>query len=94
MEYRMAFLIKVGPIYCPVKGCSCQAATWTAMQMEFCYRHVRYTVVILDKDNLPHPWCPLCDILMSWRYLNRQNQRTAKCKKGVEWKRQRLATVE
>ena len=40
------------------------------MKVQFWHRHVRDTVVILEEGKLPHPRCPLCDILVPWRYLN------------------------
>ena len=66
-EYRMAFLTKAVPISCPVEGCSGREATQTAMRMNFWKRNVRDTVVILEEGNLPHPQCPLCDMMVPWR---------------------------
>ena len=46
--YCMAFLSKGGPQSCPVEGLPGRAATRTAMQVYFLYRHVMDTVVILE----------------------------------------------
>ena len=56
--YKMAFLTRVEPSSCPVKGCNGRALTKTAMWLHFWHRHVRDTVVILEEGTLPHPRCP------------------------------------
>ena len=61
--YRMAFPEKAGPRPFPVEGCSGRG-------VYFWNRHVRDTVVILEEVNSPHPWYPMCDILLLWRALN------------------------
>ena len=38
--------------------------------VHFWNRHVRDTVVILEEVNSPHPWYPMCDILLLWIALN------------------------
>ena len=53
--------------------------------------NVRDTVVILEDFNLPHPRCPLCDMLGLWRLLNVVHWCTAQYKEGAEQKQQRLA---
>ena len=73
----MAFPAKAGPRTCPVKRCSGRSAMQTAIQVRFWYRHVQDTVVILEEGNLPHPRCPMCDMLVLWRSLNRMHRRTA-----------------
>ena len=78
----MTFPEKVVPSPCPFEVCSVWAVTRTAMLVNFWYRHVRDTVVILEEGNLPHPRFPLCNILVPWRFLNGMHQRTAQCKKG------------
>ena len=62
--YTMAFPTAGGARNCLVKGCWGQAATQTAMQVQFFHRHVQYTVIILEDGNLPHPRCPQCEILV------------------------------
>ena len=59
--YRMVFPVQAGPRTCPVEGCSGWASTRTAMKVHFWHRHVRDTIVILEKGNLPHSWCLLCE---------------------------------
>ena len=39
--------------------------------------NIRYTMVILEEGNLPHPRCPLCDILVPWKALNGTHRSTA-----------------
>ena len=55
--YRMAFLANVGLHSYLVEGFPGQAGTKMAMQIHFLYRHVLDTVVIMEKGNLPYPWC-------------------------------------
>ena len=92
--YRMAFPIQGGPRSCPVEGCPGRSGTRTAMQMHFCNRHVQYIVIILEEENLPHPRCSQCDILVPCRELNGRRHATAMCKKGVERKRRRMVEAE
>ena len=92
--YRMAFTEWVEPRPCPVKGCSGQASTRTAMKVHFWHRHVRDTVEILEGGNLSHPRCPLCDILVPWKALNETHRHTSQCNWGAETKRQCLAVEE
>ena len=74
--YRMEFPAKAGPRTCLVEGCSGRVAAHTEMRVHFWHRHVQDTVVIPEEGNLPHPQFPLCDILVSWRSLNRMHWRT------------------
>ena len=64
------------------------------MQVHFLYWNVRYTVVILEEGNLPHPRCPRCDMLVPRRTLNGRHLSTAQCVRGVERKRRWLAEEE
>ena len=34
------------------------------IRVHFLHRHIRYTVVILEDDNLPYPLCLHCDIMV------------------------------
>ena len=54
-----------------------RASKRTYMMVQLCHRYVRDTVVILEEGNLPHPWFPLCDILLTWKDLNGMHRRTA-----------------
>ena len=92
--YRMVFTAREGARPCPVEGCSGLASTRTAMRVHFCHRHVRDTVVILEEGNLPHPLCPLCDMLVPWKALNGTHRRTAQCNRGLERKRRQLPAEE
>ena len=56
--------------------------------------HVLDTVVILEKGNFPHQRCPQCNILITWRTLNKRYHDTVQCARGAEQKRQRLAEAE
>ena len=51
-------------------------------------------MVILEEGNLPHPWCPLCDILVPWKALNRTHMCMAKFTRVMEQKRRRLEAEE
>ena len=57
--YRIEFP-KGGTKACPVEGCPGRAGTRTAMQVQFCRRHVKDIMIILEEGNLPHPRCPRC----------------------------------
>ena len=92
--YRMMFPTREGPRPFPVKGCSGRASTRTAMRVNLCHRHVRYTVVILEEGNLHHPRCPLCDIMVLWKALNGTYKCKAQCTQGAERKRQQLVAEE
>ena len=92
--YRMAFPARAGPRPCPVEGCSGQASTRTAMRVHFWHRHVRDTAVILEEGNLPHPRCPLCDMLVPCKAPNETHRSTSQCTRGAERKRRRLAAEE
>ena len=53
--YRMALPTAGGLLSCPVESCPEQVAMRMAILVNFMHLHVRDTVVILDKGNLPHP---------------------------------------
>ena len=63
-KFRMEFPTKAVMRPCPVEGCSIQAGAQTSMKVHLWHRNVRYTVVILEEGNLPHPPCPLCYMLV------------------------------
>ena len=94
ITYRIYFPAKAGPKPCPVEGCSGRESIWMEMRVHFWHRNVRDTVVILEEGNLPHPWCPMCDIMAPWRNLNGTHRRTSQCKRGAEWNQRRLAAEE
>ena len=56
--------------------------------------HFRDTLIILEEGNLPHPWCPWCDILAPCKALNRRQVTTAQCDKEEERNRQLLKEEE
>ena len=80
-----------GPRTCPVEGCRGRVVTRAAMRVQFLHRHVRYTIIIMEEGNLPHPRCPRCDMMVPWRDKNEWHVNTAHCAKGAERKRRRLA---
>ena len=77
-----------------MEGCPGALATRTAMRVHFVHRKVQDTVVMLEEGNLPHPWCPWCDLQVPRKALNGSHLGTAQCKKGAERKRRRLAETE
>ena len=79
---------------CPVEGCPGVSETRAAMRVHFVHRHVHDTVVILEEDNLPLPWCPRCDLQVSRKALNGRHMETNQCRTGAERKLQRLAAAE
>ena len=91
----MAFLTRERPRHCPVEGCSGKGeATRNAMRVHFWHMHVQDTVVILEEGDLPHPRCPLCDMLVPWWSLNVSHNVTAQCEKGTEQKQWQLLDQE
>ena len=64
------------------------------MPVHFFHQHVQDNVVILEEGNLPHPWCPRFDMLVTWHDLNRRHLSIAQCVMGAESKRRRLAEEE
>ena len=83
ITYRMAFPARAETIPCPVKGCCVRAFTKTATRVHSWHRNVRDALVILEDRNLPHPQCPLYDILVPWRDLNWTHRRTSHCNRGA-----------
>ena len=61
-----------------------------AMQVHLFHQHIWDTVIILEEGNLPHPRCPRCNMLVTWRALNGRHLATTQCAKGEERKRRRL----
>ena len=51
-------------------------------------------MIILEEGKLPHPWCPQCDMLVTWRALNRRHLATTQCAKGAERKRRQMVEEE
>ena len=92
--YQIEFPTKGGARECPVESCPGRAGTRTAMRVHFWCRHVRDVVIILEEGNLPHPRCPQCDMLVSWRSLNGRHKSTAVCRSGEERKRRRMEETE
>ena len=84
-KFSVVFPAKARPSTFLVEGRSGWAATQTSVRAHFWKQHVQDTVVKLEEGNLPHPPCPMCNMLVPWRYLNRMHRLTAQCKKGVEW---------
>ena len=64
------------------------------LRVHFLHYHVQETVIIVDESNLPHPRCPLCDIMVLWVGLNGLHPNTAQCEIGLYRKRRRLAADE
>ena len=64
------------------------------MRVHFLHRHVRFTVVILEEGNLPHPRCPRYDMLFPWRVLNRRHLSTTQCSRGAEQNQRRFEEEE
>ena len=53
--YMVSFSRAARSIGCPVGDCERRATICTNLQIHFVHRHVRYTVVILEEGNRPHP---------------------------------------
>ena len=66
----------------------------TGLRVDFAHRHVRDTVIIMEKGNLTHLRCPWCDIMVLWEALNVYHLNTTKCAKGAKRKRPGLAVEE
>ena len=51
-------------------------------------------MVILEEGNLPHPRCPLCDMLVPWKDPNGTHRCMAQCTWRAERKRRQLSVEE
>ena len=51
-------------------------------------------MIILEEGNLPHPWCPPCDMLVPWKALNIRKLTILQCEKGGEGGRRRMVAEE
>ena len=76
--YSISFPAKARHRPSPFKGCRGHASTRKTTRVHFWRRHFRNTVVVLEEGNLPHPWCPLCDMLVPWRALNGKHRHKEK----------------
>ena len=76
-NYKIVLPTDGGPQNCPVKVCTGRAATRTTMWFHLFHRDVWDTVIILEEGNLPHPWFPLCNMLVPWRDMNERHLATA-----------------
>ena len=65
-----------------------------ALRLHFVHQHVRDTMVILEKGNLPHPRCPRYNMLVPWAALNGRHTTTVQCEKGVERKHRQLVVED
>ena len=74
----MEFMEKAELRPLPVEAFSVWVDTLTALRVHFWHRHVRDTVVILEKGNFSNTRCPLCDMIVMWRSLNVSHKCTAK----------------
>ena len=53
--YRVYFPKHVSRLQCPVAGCLGGASIRTSLWIQFVYRHVQYTIVILEEVIRPYP---------------------------------------
>ena len=90
----MIFPTRAGHMPWQVKGCSGRELTQMTMRVHFWHGHVRNTVLILEEGNLPHPRCPLCDMLVPQKDLNGTHWRIEQCNWGEERRRRHLAEEE
>ena len=56
------------------------------MRVHFLHRNIRNIVVILEKGNLSHPWCPRYNMMFPCRALNGRHLATAQCFRVEEQK--------
>ena len=56
----------------------------------------RYRLVMEEDKEVtpPHPWCPLCDMLVLCKILNEKHRHIEQFNWGAEQKRRRLAVEE
>ena len=47
------------------------------LQVHFLHLCIRYTIVILEEGNRPHPLFLECEIFISWLDLNRRHSNTS-----------------
>ena len=60
--YRMSLLTKGGTTAIPCGRVPGTLTRRTAMWVHFVYHNVKYTVVMLEEVNPPHPRCAECDM--------------------------------
>ena len=82
--YRMSFSTVAGQRDCTVKGCKGREVTRIGLHVHFLHRHMRDTMVIREKGNLPHPRLPSCDMLVPWSALNGHHPNIAQYANGVK----------
>ena len=58
------------------------------------HHHTRNTIVIMEKENLPYPRCPNCDMFVLHKALNSRHLTTAFFRQEEERKRLRLVKEE
>ena len=81
--YKMYFPTVGWERNCSVEGCQGRSDMRTAIRVHFLHWHVRVTVIILEEGNLPHPWCPWYDMLLTCKDLNRRHITISQCDKGA-----------
>ena len=87
----MSFLQVVGSLACPVDICQGRASIRTGLRVHFVHRRMRYTVVIVEEGNLPHP---RCNILVPLTALNGRHLNMSLFSKLAESNLRRLPVEE
>ena len=77
-----------------MEGCLVRSSNWTNLRVNFAHRHNQDTIVILEEDNRPYPWCPQCDMFVSHKALNGQHRTTSFFQRVAERKWRRLEEEE
>ena len=60
------------------------------LRIHFVHRHMRYTIVITEEGNQPHPRCPMCNMFVLWKSLNDHQPTKSLCARGDDMKCKRL----
>ena len=94
VQYRVSFTTILARLRCHVEGCRGSASSRTNLRVHFSHRHSKYSIVILEEGNQPHPQCPQCEMFVPQEALNSAHQTSAMCQCGLERKRWGLVIVE
>ena len=87
--YRVSFHQAERDVACLVEGYLERDKSQTTLWIHSVHFHVRLPIVILEEGNRPLPWCPQCDLCVSWEGFNGRKLAIKMCSKGAEQERRR-----
>ena len=66
-----------------------QALSRTSLRVHFMHFHLRYTIVVMEKGERPHPLCLRWEMFIPWEDLNGRHPATEMFSKKAKQKRRR-----